>query len=366
MNIIISVQYKLNDSLIGGMDRFCWSFNEKLVQNGHDVTWYFPKSLGFKNYSERGLKMVFIDDEDFLQGVYYYLEKYKIYPDILITHFTRYFTKELLWFKRHGVKKIISFEHLYKDLNSRTLLQRIKFLIKGFLYLKYCDKIGFVSQYVMEQGFSEFKLNYSLKHKSQVVYNGVDVDLFKNNGNLVNINDENKVLKIIIACRIVKAKGIEFLLEAINELGTDNRKRVILDIYGDGVDKNNFINYCHKNELFNVNFRGNINNLHSVIPNYDIAILPSLGEALPFFILESMACGVPVIATNIGGIPEIINSNNGWLIETKSSIAIRELIFYLLKNRSFVHQKGANSRIYVLEKFNLNLMVENHYNFIFN
>jgi len=84
-----------------------------------------------------------------------------------------------------------------------------------------------------------------------------------------------------------------------------------------------------------VQFVGHVD--HAMLPSYysssHALILPSLREGIPNVILESLACGTPVIATNVGGIPEIINSKcSGILIDQRSSIAIADAVNRLFED----------------------------------
>ncbi|NLI56859.1 glycosyltransferase family 4 protein, partial [bacterium] len=78
---------------------------------------------------------------------------------------------------------------------------------------------------------------------------------------------------------------------------------------------------------------GEINN--SLVPEYliesDIFVLPSLSEGFPVVVLEAMASGLPVVATNVGGLPEIIQENkNGFLVEPQNPRDLAKKILFLL------------------------------------
>jgi glycosyltransferase involved in cell wall biosynthesis len=94
----------------------------------------------------------------------------------------------------------------------------------------------------------------------------------------------------------------------------------------------------------------------------DVFILPSLSEGLPNVILEAMACGLPIVASRIGGIPDIIiNETNGYLVEVKDTDAIAHKIMLLLQdgplrkkisdnNRNLVKNYAWDNIIFELEK----------------
>ncbi|NMC57815.1 MAG: glycosyltransferase family 4 protein [Candidatus Methanofastidiosa archaeon] len=356
-SLIICVQYRIDPELIGGIDRYCWALDSALKSLKYSPRWFFPVSSG-DHYLKKGLDITFIDHTDFLQGVYQCLLKVEWCPELMVTHFTRYFTKEMRWFKRLGVKQIISFEHLYRDLKARPFLITIKKLIKGLLYYRYCDKVAFVSKYVYEQALKEYWVIIPLiRKKIVVVYNGIDTDVYTMHYKYQN----RSVLKLICACRIVKAKGLHILIDAIEILEKIGYKgRFQIDIYGEGQDKQLFIQSVCNKHLMGIKFLNNVNNLNELIPDYDIAVFPTFGEAHPFFVLESFACGLPIIASRIGGIPEMVNDERGYLVTPGSVEELKEAIIHCIKNKARLPAMGKKCREFVLSNFTLNHMINRH------
>jgi len=90
----------------------------------------------------------------------------------------------------------------------------------------------------------------------------------------------------------------------------------------------------------------------------DIFILPSISEGLPNVILEAMACSVPVIASRVGGIPEVIvNRENGLLVSPQNTRALTEAILTLTDDNGLRTQMGENARKRVQSHFSLNLQI---------
>ncbi len=93
-------------------------------------------------------------------------------------------------------------------------------------------------------------------------------------------------------------------------------------------------------------FAGYCDNIPEILSIFDIFILPSLWEGLPTSIIEAMAMGLPIIASNVGGIPELIDDGvNGILIEPQSTQQIASSILYLLKNRDVAKEMGERNVI---------------------
>jgi len=92
----------------------------------------------------------------------------------------------------------------------------------------------------------------------------------------------------------------------------------------------------------------------------DIFVLPSLREGLPLAILEAMACGKPVIATNVGGIPEVLkDGENGILVSPKDPEALYRAMNELLDNRKKREKMGRKGKRVCDESFRAKIMVEN-------
>jgi len=105
----------------------------------------------------------------------------------------------------------------------------------------------------------------------------------------------------------------------------------------------------------------NIPDAYKYLKGFDIFVLPSVKEGFPWVILEAMAAEVPVIATKVGAVPEIIQNNeNGILIEAKSPKAIIDAIRLLIDNKDLKEKLAINGRKIVIERFNLEKMVQKY------
>jgi glycosyltransferase involved in cell wall biosynthesis len=106
---------------------------------------------------------------------------------------------------------------------------------------------------------------------------------------------------------------------------------------------------------------GKKENIVNFLRSSDIFILPSLAEGLSNALLEAMACGLPVVATNIGGTNEVIkNGVNGILVEPKNSEQLAQAILSLMKNQKYAYRLGINARKTITEKYSLDLLSEKY------
>ena len=92
----------------------------------------------------------------------------------------------------------------------------------------------------------------------------------------------------------------------------------------------------------------------------DIYFLPSRADTAPFSVLEAMASGLPVVATNVGGIPEQVeDGNNGFLVQPGDTLAMAERLGKLISDPSACEEMGAYGRSRTLEQFDFNRQVGN-------
>jgi len=197
------------------------------------------------------------------------------------------------------------------------------------------------------------------KREIQVIYNGCDLNTFFYNEedrrkirNELNILGNEKV--IIFVGNISRNKGIFELIESFMKL-----KQIYLDLHlilvGLGPDYKAIQNIISSNGLNRkIHLAGS--KPHNEIPHWlsaaDIFVLPSYNEGLPNVVLEAMACGLPVVATTAGGIPEAIeDGESGILINKKDTESLKKAIEYLLKNEVVAKKMGNNGRRIVEHKF---------------
>jgi glycosyltransferase involved in cell wall biosynthesis len=169
--------------------------------------------------------------------------------------------------------------------------------------------------------------------KITVAHNAVDYDFFKNvepNDLRRQFNFPTDSIIVIAAGRFSREKGQRYLIKAAAAAIMKNRNLRFI-IYGDGPDFDYIVSMIKKldHEQY-IKCPGFEKNLLKSLKGSDILVNPSLSEGLPNIVLEAMALGVPVIATAVGGVPELINNDiNGILIPSSNSDAMASAIVRL-------------------------------------
>lgn len=207
----------------------------------------------------------------------------------------------------------------------------------------------------------------------RVVYNGIDAKELEA-GECDSKND-NKIVKILYLSKKSKAKGIYDLLESI-PLVIHKEKSVRFILAGDSMVTEEFPwhtgHVCHtgaeitefirENDLADViDMSGEVTGVDKsrLFAEADIFVLPSYSEGMPIVILEAMAAGLPIVATLVGALPEIIDEGkNGFLVEVGNYEDLANKILILVKDRSLRQQLGGLNRKVVSETFSSKKYVE--------
>lgn len=145
-----------------------------------------------------------------------------------------------------------------------------------------------------------------------------------------------------------KNKGLFYFLEAAKNKNFD----VVLIGGGENPDKEKIKDYVKKHNLKNIHLHEFIPNAASYLKGFDIFVLPSLKEGLPYVLLEAGLAELPVVAAKVGGVPEIIeDKKTGLLVEPQNSKEISSAIEILIKDAELRANLGSNLRKKVIEEF---------------
>jgi glycosyltransferase involved in cell wall biosynthesis len=107
-------------------------------------------------------------------------------------------------------------------------------------------------------------------------------------------------------------------------------------------------------------FLGDRRDIPAILASLDVSVLPSESESLSNAIIESMAAGVPVIASNVGGNPELVGEGRGLLVPAADEEALSEALHHLLTDAALRAQFAENSRKFALANFTIDNMRRRH------
>jgi glycosyltransferase involved in cell wall biosynthesis len=156
-------------------------------------------------------------------------------------------------------------------------------------------------------------------------------------------------ITLLFVGRLHNAKGLNYLLEALSLIGTDGLKlRVVGDTKSYGNHSSQIFDLVQTLGIKNqIEFTGEVCNIETIIRIYreaDIFVLPSVWDTAPVCLWEAMCMGLPIVATNVGGIPEFVEDNvNGFLVPPKNSKALKEAILKLIQEPGLRQEIGQRS-----------------------
>jgi glycosyltransferase involved in cell wall biosynthesis len=198
----------------------------------------------------------------------------------------------------------------------------------------------------------------------ELIYNGLDLNDYQGyNQNQLAEYKKQIGLKngpiIGNIARLSSIKGQDYLIRAMREVTVRFPSAQLLFV-GDGKIRKDLINLSNNLGLGrNIFFIPSVRNTSSVLAVMDIFVMSSIQEGLGFSIIEAQASGVPVIATSVGGIPELIEDNKtGILIPPGDSTAIAKAIISLLENKQLAEKLAQNAKVNIRDKFSLDKMVD--------
>ncbi|HOJ92562.1 MAG TPA: glycosyltransferase family 4 protein [Dictyoglomaceae bacterium] len=226
----------------------------------------------------------------------------------------------------------------------------IDYKISTFINQRWADLVICVSDYDRRI----FKKMGLCQDKVLLIYNGIS-EIKEEYPLPINIDG----FIIGTAARLTKKKGINYLIEAFS-LIAPKYKDLKLVIIGDGEERKNLEALSQRlNIKEKVFFLGALPNAKYYFKNFDIFVLPSLSEVFGIVILEAISQKIPVIATNVGGIPEIIeDGKNGILVKPKDSKSLSTALEMLIIDKDLRIKIGEEGYKRYLSEFTFEKMVE--------
>jgi len=258
-----------------------------------------------------------------------------------------------------GIKKIIMTVHGWSGNEDRSFLWRWMAWLFSNVTAILCHKIIVISEKEIKQAL---KMMFVSNKKTILIKNGVkkidfkekDVarkDLLFRMGKI----DVGDVLWIGTISELHKNKGLEYAIYAMAEIRTP----FVFFIIGEGEERKSLEKLtAEKNLKDKVFLVGFLDNANQYLKAFDVFTLTSIKEGLPYSILEAGLAGVPVIASDVGGIPDIIeNGVSGKLVTKANPREIKQALEYLINIKDQRKILGENLKEKVERKFSFEEMI---------
>jgi len=199
--------------------------------------------------------------------------------------------------------------------------------------------------------------------KSCVIYNGIDLNLFTpNQQNRASILRKFGIppdaIVLITVAVLRELKGIQYMIQAMPAM-VSAKPNVYYLIIGSGEHAQALQNEAKKSGVGeHIIFAGARTDIPELMPAGDLFVLPTLTEALPTVLAEAMASGLPILASHVGGVPEMVQDGiNGRLIPPAQPEILTSVALEMLNNMEALRQMGNVGRQIVEEKFNIKSQV---------
>jgi glycosyltransferase involved in cell wall biosynthesis len=250
------------------------------------------------------------------------------------------------------------------------------FFLKNLL-IKFSECITRLVYYKSDIILSVNKFNISWEkmyganpNKIDVIYNGIDHELFVPGPKPAHLQN---VPTVVAAARIFELKDILTMIRSC-EVVKREIPNVKYLVYGDNTAVPEYTEECMNliKELGlenNFSLAGYHDKPHQLFCEGDVSILTSISEGFPYTVLEAMSCGIPVVATDVGGVTEALDDKCGFICKPKDHEAIGQSVITLLNDEAMRKQMGAYARKKVTDNFTIDKFIKEYevaYEYILN
>jgi glycosyltransferase involved in cell wall biosynthesis len=204
------------------------------------------------------------------------------------------------------------------------------------------------------------------EEKLKVIRNGVElpppVSESERERLRISLGLDPKAPSIGMVARLAPQKGVGIFLRAAAE-ALRARPDAVFVLVGGGPDEANVRARIAELKLPSERFKllGHREDAESLYPAFDVLVLSSLYEGLPYVLLEAMACGVPVVATDVMGSRDVVvDGVTGFLARVSDPTHIAEQILILLNDRTVHARQSDAARKHVAEQFSFSAFIEEH------
>jgi len=251
------------------------------------------------------------------------------------------------------------------DIQKCSSFFRFYTILSEYITYKFCDHIIAVTDRIKSDICTFYHVR---EEKVTVIGNGANTSSFRplSKKEAADVLGVNKDIIIIGYCgSLTQWQGVDYLITAMSHV-IKRYKNCQLMIVGDGPERDNLLKLSENlGILGQINFIGNVD--HGLVPQYincfDICVCykkPLISGYSPLKLFEYMACGKPIIASDVPGFELVKEYNIGLLVQPESEKDLASAIIELIENRHLVEIMGHNARNYAENEYNWKRVVERY------
>lgn len=346
---------------LGSFETLLLSLSQKLIENNYESILIFRETVPDRFLDKcTGITTDSLSRSDNSVRFYYQLAKIilKYKPDIVHLGFYPLFSPMNFIIYLCGCHSIIVTDHLSGETPNHYGFKKGLVFLRNKFFNYFTKKVTCVSNFVYERN----KLIPGVDaNKLMRLYLGVNLNRFKpmTKTELKLIRQEFNIRQdsfvVCTAAHLIKDKGIDHFIRAAQQI-TEKHSDVLFLIIGKGKEENSLKKLAQDLGLNNkVIFLGLRDDTERIMAISNVFVCPSVWmEAFGLTNIEAMACGIPVVASKVGGIPEIIEENiTGILVEKENPRALADAIEQLYNDPELRMSMSEQSIKSVKQRFDL-------------
>jgi glycosyltransferase involved in cell wall biosynthesis len=238
--------------------------------------------------------------------------------------------------------------------------KKLKRLIFNPVLCRFADEIITISDHTKS---NLVKYENFPARRMKVVYNGVDLRQFSQNidpaakKQSLGLPPDSKVIGIV--ARLDPVKNHVMLFRAFRRILNDIPETYLL-LVGDGPEEHRLKSLTESLDIRNTTlFLGTRRDIPELLHVFDVFVLPSFSEGMSVTLIEAMGSGVPVVATRVGGTPELVkDQETGYLVESDNDQEMATMLLNLLQNEERRQRMGQAGQQRAYDMFSLDKMVD--------
>lgn len=352
------IQFITKMDVLGGAQMHVLELSKALSENGHEITVLasgageLPEELKQYSIAYKQLEYVVVPINPLIDiRALFEIRKIikKINPDVIALHSSKAGILGRLVGKSLNIPTIFT-AHSWSFAGEQSRRKKLLYTFVEKWVGKYTHGVITVSEFDYDKAI---ELGVIPTKKMDVIHNGIH-DLKSNE---IRQRGSASIINMLMVARFAEPKDHMLLLKSLQQVQS---KKWHLTLVGGGPLLEEVKRFVAQNQLITqVTFVGEDRNVAAQLQEADIFILISKSEGLPLSIIEAMREGIPVIASDVGGVSELIDhQKNGLLVKKGDEIALTEALNHLIDSEPCRHKLGKKARKKFISQFTFSIMYQ--------
>jgi glycosyltransferase involved in cell wall biosynthesis len=231
------------------------------------------------------------------------------------------------------------------------VIQKYGAIFAELLVRRWTTAVICVSAFVRELGLKHHTISSAA---SVVIYNGVEVK------ERMPHRTQDDIIRLVFVGRLTAPKRPLLLLQALALCSSEMQKKVHITVVGEGEQNEHLDRYARAHPELSIGLTGSLprKQVFDVLERSDIFVFLSDWEGFPMTILEAMSVGLPIIASDVGGVREMVNETYGILLKTNTVANVHHALSALIQDEALRKVMGEVSYQTVRDRFSLENMLQ--------